>query len=246
MEFFEGESIMNDETTKLKGSFYFPHDYNARNDDKILEIRAKYGNEGYALFFYCLETMVERGDGYIIGGLLGGLSLGYGVAMGWLSDFLDFCVKIDAFRKDETGYYSERIVDHLNQRKMFSDKGKEGADKRWKNRGAIPLPIAGAMQRKGKERKEDTKYIEEASQVIETYNQERKKNITTSRAWLDNFITWRKDYSLEQILQAIRSWKQVAWLRDNDVDLVVFFRTNQDWIGKCLQSKKQDTKDYKI
>ena len=41
----------------MKESFYFSHDYNARNDQKILMLRGKFGNEGYALFFYILETI---------------------------------------------------------------------------------------------------------------------------------------------------------------------------------------------
>ena len=49
----------------MKESFYFSHDYNARNDQKILMLRGKFGNEGYALFFYILETMAEESQGYI-------------------------------------------------------------------------------------------------------------------------------------------------------------------------------------
>mgnify|MGYP001572489914 CR=1 FL=1 len=33
-----------------KDTYYFSHDYNARNDEKILELRVKYGAEGYGLF----------------------------------------------------------------------------------------------------------------------------------------------------------------------------------------------------
>ena len=31
----------------MKNSFYFLHDCNARNDEKILELRSKFKNEGY-------------------------------------------------------------------------------------------------------------------------------------------------------------------------------------------------------
>jgi len=135
----------------MKESFYFPHDYNASSDDKLLELRGKYGNEGYAVFWYAVETMASRGDGYLIPSLIGGLSLGYGVGKGWLSEFLEFCVSIQLFEKDDKGYFSPRLIKHLEVRKMFSDKGREGAKKRWGDRGAISTP--NAKERKGKESK---------------------------------------------------------------------------------------------
>lgn len=134
----------------MKETFYFSHDYNARNDDKLLEVRSKFGNEGYALFWYCVETMAERGDGYLIASLMGGLSLGYGIPKEMLVSFLDFCVDTGIFMRDDKGVFSQRMVEHLKYRKTLSDKGKEGAEKRWKNREAI----APLMQRKGKESKE--------------------------------------------------------------------------------------------
>ena len=115
----------------MKETYYFPHDYSARNDDKILEIRAVYKNTGYAIYFYCLETMCERGDGHLIASIMGGLSLGYGVSREWLLEFLEFCVKIGIFKKNDKGYYSERIIEHLNFRANLSKAGIEGANKRW-------------------------------------------------------------------------------------------------------------------
>lgn len=153
----------------MKDSYYFQHDYNARNDDKILELRGEYGNEGYAVFFYCLETMAERGDGYIIGGLIGGLSLGYGVTKAWLLGFLDKCVEIGAFEKDEKGYFSPRMIQHIKLRNSFKLSGKKGADKRWGNRGAIRG--ANAKERKGKERKiKDSITSEQSSQELDNIN----------------------------------------------------------------------------
>jgi hypothetical protein len=142
-----------------KETFYFQHDYGARNDDKILQLRSsKFGNEGVAVYWYCLETMAERGDGIIDPKLLGGLSLGYGVATGWLSEFLEFCVTLSLFTKNnEGGYTSERMVSHLKLRKSLSAHGLEGAKARWKKANghpnAPPNAPPNAKERKGKERK---------------------------------------------------------------------------------------------
>ena len=75
-------------------SYFFDHDYSARNDDKILEMRSVYKAEGYGIFWMILETMAENENGGVNTSLIGGLSLGYGVAKGWLSEFIKFCISL--------------------------------------------------------------------------------------------------------------------------------------------------------
>ena len=62
-----------------KDSFWFKHDYNARNDEKVLELRSVYGAEGYGVFWMLVESMAETEIGGLKASLIGGLSLGYGV-----------------------------------------------------------------------------------------------------------------------------------------------------------------------
>ena len=45
-----------------KDVYYFSHDCNARNDEKILAMRSVYGLEGYAMFFMIVEIMREQND----------------------------------------------------------------------------------------------------------------------------------------------------------------------------------------
>jgi hypothetical protein len=78
---------------------------------------------------------------------MGGLSVGFGVPKARLIEIVDFMVKIDLLCSDETGIYSRRMNEHKNVRKALSDKGKEGAAKRWGNRGANGDP--NAKERKG-------------------------------------------------------------------------------------------------
>ncbi len=42
-----------------KDAYYFSHDANARNDQKILEIRMKYGMRGYGIYFGIVEILRE-------------------------------------------------------------------------------------------------------------------------------------------------------------------------------------------
>ena len=45
-----------------KDVYYFSHDCNARNDEKILAMRSVYGLEGYAMFFMIVEIMREQNE----------------------------------------------------------------------------------------------------------------------------------------------------------------------------------------
>ncbi len=59
----------------MADKYWFKHDYNARNDEKILELRAEFGAEGYGIFWMLMEKMAENHYGWLDGGLKGGLSV---------------------------------------------------------------------------------------------------------------------------------------------------------------------------
>ena len=68
---------------------WFKHDYGARNDDNILELRAEYGWKGYGLFYAFIETMAENEKGAIDLDKIGGLSIGYNLPKEELLAFVE-------------------------------------------------------------------------------------------------------------------------------------------------------------
>lgn len=144
-----------------KESFYFRHDYNARNDDKILELRSKYGAEGYGVFWMIIETMAENENGGAKATLIGGLSLGYGVAKEYLIGLFAYCLDVGLFYEESGYYYSKRLLTHKEFRKVLSENGSAGAAKRW---GGYSHP--NAKERKGKENIKGVRFNEEKNAVI--------------------------------------------------------------------------------
>ena len=49
----------------MKDAYYFSHDSNARNDQRIMKVRMKHGMEGYGVYFGIIEIMRENSD-YIL------------------------------------------------------------------------------------------------------------------------------------------------------------------------------------
>lgn len=45
-----------------KKAFYFSHDSNARNDEKIINLRMVHGAEGYGIYFMLIEMLMESSD----------------------------------------------------------------------------------------------------------------------------------------------------------------------------------------
>lgn len=136
-----------------KDSYYFPHDYNARNDEKILELRATYGAEGYGIFWMIVETMAENDNGGIKASLIGGLSLGYGVAKERLSEIIKTCLMLELLYESDGYLFSKRLLTYKDFRKSLSINGAEGAKKRWGGHREANGE-GNANKRKGKEIKE--------------------------------------------------------------------------------------------
>lgn len=136
-----------------KDTFWFKHDYNARNDEKILELRSVFGAEGYGVFWMLVESMAETEVGGLKASLIGGLSLGYGVAKERLKEIVKYCLEIELLYEKDGLYFSGRLLKHKEERKIFSESGKNGAKIRWKNRGAIGG--GNAEERRGEEKREE-------------------------------------------------------------------------------------------
>lgn len=154
--------------TKIKNSNYFPHDCSARDDQKLLKVRGRFGLEGYAIFWMCLESMSTNG-GYIEPDSISGLSLTFGTSEAQLMAQLEYLCEVGLFLKNKQGYHSPRMDEHLDFRRERSESGKRGAETRWKDSSAIAQPMAEPMQSKVKE-----------SKVKKIYNQQADPNLIKS------------------------------------------------------------------
>jgi uncharacterized protein YdaU (DUF1376 family) len=126
-------------------TYYFSHDYNAANDVKILFLRQQLGMEGYGIYWYLIEALASAG---------GTLPLNITPVLAMQMQVTEIKVlavieQFNLFIIEKQGFSSQRLTEHLQLRKGLSDKGKEGAMKRWGNRVAIGNP--NAKEKKGNE-----------------------------------------------------------------------------------------------
>lgn len=125
----------------MKDAYYFPHDSNARNDEKCLHIISKLGITGYGIYWCFIETMHEAVDGKLTSKLIDGLSLSFSVDKELLLQFYNEAISIGLFVTDGKKYWSQRVLRNKDEfdkkRQKKSEAGKRGMQSRWGSNNSV-------------------------------------------------------------------------------------------------------------
>lgn len=148
-----------------KDAYYFSHDSNARNDQKMLQLRAVYGAEGYGWFWILIEMMRDANayrlhyDGRYS---FTAIAKELGCTDDEAKKFVDDCIdEFSLFTKIDGSFYSESLLRRMGQVEARREKARESAKVRWeRNANALQTQsernaIKG-KEKKGKEKKSIT------------------------------------------------------------------------------------------
>ena len=212
---------------------YFPHDSDARSDDKIIALRIKHKWEGYGLYWALIEKLRESKN-YT-------LKADYNV--------LAFDLRADAaILKSGECFYSESLNTRMQpldeKRAKLSDAGKRGNEKRWKNgsnRSASQSPpdnnsfatqsppdshpIAQLSQ-------EDNSKPKETSTSVEAKKAEQAKKLVAAKAatlkrrdeFYNSLVPYVERYGKEMIRAFFDYWSEL-----NKSETKMRFETNKTW-----------------
>lgn len=167
----------------MKDAFWLRHDSNAQHDERILELRAEFGWEGYGLFWALVERMRDAQD-YRLNMNLGGLCAGLGVLKPLLLGLVQLGIDQGLFELEEDGAYffspslRRRMEDWDAKRATLSEAGRLGAERKAAKKAATlkpplshpkatlaettshpeaTLPVLQAEKRREEERREENK-----------------------------------------------------------------------------------------
>jgi hypothetical protein len=135
-----------------KDTFYFSHDYNARNDEKIKRLIRKHGMIGYGIFWSIVEDLYNNANA---------LRMDYeGIAYDLRSDsevIASVINDFDLFIFNGDFFGSNSVQERLNQRNSKSESARKSASYRWDSANAKQTKSEGnaKKERKGKEIKEN-------------------------------------------------------------------------------------------
>lgn len=177
----------------MKDTFYFQHDFNARNDPKLQNVLMEHGCAGIGVFWCIVEQLHEQ-DGILplagIKGIAFALHVDVKVVESIIRDF-------DLFQADDENFWSESVNKRLQKRVEIKDKRKKAAQHRWAEK-CKSNANAMHMQSKEKERKENissdednniSSSNEDSSTFVDPASQEKKIVIDYSRImalWKEN------------------------------------------------------------
>lgn len=122
----------------MKETYYFPHDYNARGDRKIVKLIMKHGMEGTGVFWCMIEMLYEEG-GYLpldYERIAFELRTNNAVVHSIINEF-------DLFVNDGSVFWSESVLSRLQERASKSEKARKSILYRWekyKHNNAVILP----------------------------------------------------------------------------------------------------------
>ena len=151
-----------------KETFYFSHDYNARNDVKIKRLIAAHGYEGYGIFWSLVEDLYQNANALPLDFecIAYDLRSNYETIKSIVCDFNLFEIGEDTF----SSLSVERRLDKRNER---SRKARESAMKRWgdkKDKSAQKCERIAIKESKVKESKVKESKVKESkvNSIVDT------------------------------------------------------------------------------
>lgn len=171
-----------------KEAYYFSHDSNARNDEKVLMLRAEHGMEGYGIYWVLLEMMFESSDTKLFHNKTKGIAVSCNIDITVLQGVINTAISEELFVSDGEKFWSESLIRRKGKfheaREKKSLAGKKGMAKRWGNKDSDNNVITKdntviTENNKGKEKKEKEKKIKEIppyEEIIDYLNMRADKN----------------------------------------------------------------------
>lgn len=113
----------------MKKTYYFQHDYNARNDPKLQALMIKYGLAGIGAF-WCIVEMLYEQDGTLPITSISSIAYTLHVDEEMLKNIV---CKMDLFECNKKFFWSRSVRRRLGIINEISDIRRKAAERRWKS-----------------------------------------------------------------------------------------------------------------
>ena len=178
----------------MKDAYYFSHDSNARNDQRLMKVRMKYGPEGYGIYFMIIEILRDT-ENYTLN----------------INDIHSIC--FDTRTKNET------VLDILKNYNLFVFEDdffySKSLKRRMERLDEIKQKRSYAGQMSGKARQVINKQEADVEQVLnskvkhskEKDSKENKISIKTGK-FKKQVLEFQSKYDLEMLEEFILYWTE--------------------------------------
>lgn len=254
----------------MKKTYYFQHDYNARNDPKLQAVMIKYGLAGIGAF-WCIVEMLYEQDGTLPITSISSIAYTLHADEEMLKNIV---CKMDLFECNKKFFWSRSVRKRLGIINEISDIRRKAAEKRWKsNKNDNAKAMQMQCKSNAKAQKNDANAMQTECKCnaikekeikgndIKEYNDTNTDNARDAREeelqhqFLSNTIVWeqlamRNHKSASELKMMFEDFKvdcQIRLTRHDDLrDLQKHFA---DWARIQIQQqekqKQQNERRYK-
>lgn len=232
----------------LKIKEYFSHDYNARNDPRIVKLFMTKGLLGIGLY-WCVIEMLYESNGYIMHSecerIAFELRTDCETIKLLISDF-------DLFKVDKKRFWSESVLKRLNLRKEKSNKAKHSASVRWNNANALQTQSEGNAIKLKKRKEKENKEIDNKKDAIKNLckKAEFEKVMIAFDEWRD-YLSKQHDvklldneYTYDILIDAIRRVGDENIIESIHYSMISMFKKiyREDKNRKPMETRNQAAK----
>lgn len=207
----------------MKETFYFSHDYNARDDEKIMNMLADMWTEWYGLYWILIETLAQNDWKIKL------------ESIKWLSyklrcDNLLITKLVHSYNlfiidEEEWIFYNRRLLSHLEKRlqskQKMSEWWKKAMAKRWGDDKVVISEVIRSdnkvKERKGKESK--------VKEIKHKYGEFKK--ILLSEKEKNKLIEDYWQVTFDNYIKILDEWIEMKWYKYKNHNLAI-----RNWINR--------------
>jgi hypothetical protein len=230
----------------MKDAYYFSHDSNARNDQRIMKLRMKHGMIGYGIYWAIIEILREQEKYSLnikdINSIVYELREPEEMILSVIKDFDLFVIKNNVF-------YSRSLKKRMSLKAEKSDKARESARARWdKTDQTHNNKNANAMRTHSERNAIKESKVKESniytSDFIEFWSKYPKKTGKGAA-----FGAWEKlSKDEKQKIDSALDWQILSdqWLRDSGqyIPNPQTYLNQKRWDDEPIKVKKIKYRDY--
>lgn len=209
----------------MKKTYYFQHDYNARNDPKLQAVMIKYGLAGIGAF-WCIVEMLYEQDGTLPITSISSIAYTLHADEEMLKNIV---CKMDLFECNKKFFWSRSVRKRLGIINEISDIRRKAAEKRWKS---SKKSDANAMQMQCKSNAKAQNNDANAMQTECKSNAIKEKEIKGNDIKDITHTLWAREEQLFQEFGQMQSaWEEIAMKFGKDIPSLK--KILQDFILEC-------------
>ena len=180
----------------MKDAYYFSHDSNARNDQRLMKVRMKYGPEGYGIYFMIIEILRDT-ENYKLH-ISDIKSICFDIRSKE-ENVLDILKNYNLFEFEDDFFYSKSLSRRMEKldkiKEIRRESGKKGAKATAKVRQVLKSETANVEQVK-------------QSKVKDSKAKDSKEDKISIRAgkFKEQVLEFQSNYELEMIEEYISYW----------------------------------------